>query len=106
MGFVVGELLCIHSKVLINEMALSTVVSTGMPISTAFLRIRYSSYSIPTYFSTVDVDGMLIIKSIFLLVNRFRILGCLSGSLILWTKSTFLKPDFSKYSAVCSVARI
>ena len=62
---VVGELLWIQLKVFTNEIADSTVVKTGIPISTAFLRIKYSSNNIPTYFSKIDVEGILIIKSIF-----------------------------------------
>ncbi len=49
---------------------------------------------------------MFTIKLIFLSVRRDSIFGCLSGSLILYTNSTFLIPDFLKYSAVCSVANI
>ena len=66
-----------------KEEAASIVVRTGTPVSTAFLLIRYSSYSMPTYFSIVDVDGILIMKSILCSSNKSDIFGLRFGSLIL-----------------------
>ena len=86
-----------------NASASSMVVSTGMPSSSALRRIWYSSSSIPMYFSRVAVPGMFMIKSIFLWYSMSAMLGCRSGSDILWT--TFTAPNLSsKNSAVCSVA--
>ena len=103
MGSLVVLLYRSHSNVFTNESANSIVVSTGIPSSRDLRLIWYSSSSIPTYFSSVDVLGILMIKSILRSYNRSEMFGFLSGSEILCTIFTW--PIFSsKNSAVCSVA--